>query len=97
LIGVVRPSQIEYQHIIKKKLRGVGLTIEEMRKFKRIEKTSDLVIVYGPRAVKALAVRGIGPKTAARILRGMYDTEKDFVRALLKAERQFIRTKRFWG
>ena len=97
LIGVVRPSQIEYQHIIKKKLKGTGLTTEEMRRFDKFEKTSDLVIVYGPRAVKALAVRGIGPKTASRILRGMYNTEKDFVKALLDAERQFIRTKRFWG
>ena len=97
LIGVVRPSQTEYQHIIKKKLKGAELTTEEMRRFDRIEKTSDLVIVYGSRAVKALAVRGIGPKTAARVLRGMYSTEKDFVKALLDAERQFIRTKRFWG
>jgi len=97
LIGVVRPTQTEYQHIIKKKLKGTGLTTEEMRRFDRIEKTSDLVIVYGPRTVKALAVRGIGPKTASRILRGMYETEKDFVKALLNAERQFIRTKRFWG
>jgi ATP-dependent Lhr-like helicase len=97
LIGVVRPSQVEYQRIIKKKLKGVGLTTEEMRRFERVEKTSDLVIVYGSRAVKALAVRGVGPKTATRILRGMYDTEKDFVKALLDAERQFIRTKRFWG
>ncbi len=97
LIGVVGPTQTEYQHIIKKKLDEKGLTTEEMRRFDRIEKTSDLVIVYGPRAVKALAVRGIGPKTAIRILRGMYSTEKDFVKALLDAERQFIRTKRFWG
>jgi len=97
LIGVVRPSQTEYQHIIKKKLKRTELMTEEMRRFDRIEKTSDLVIVYGPRAVKALAVRGIGPKTATRILRGMYSTEKDFVKALLDAERQFIRTKRFWG
>jgi len=97
LIGVVKPIQTEYQHIIKKKLKGTELTTEEMRKFDRIEKTSDLVIVYGTRAVKTLAVHGIGAKTANRMLRGMYSTEKDFVKALLKAERQFIRTKRFWG
>jgi ATP-dependent Lhr-like helicase len=97
LIASIRSSWIEAQHIIKKKIKGSPLTTEEMRRFDGLEKISDLVIVYGPRAVKALAVRGIGPKTAARILRGMYDTEKDFVKALLNAERQFIRTKRFWG
>jgi len=97
LIAVGRPNWTEMQRIIKKKLKGSPMTTEEMRRFDRLEKTSDLVIVYGPRAVKALAVRGIGPKTAIRVLRGMYDTEKDFVKALLNAERQFIRTKRFWG
>ncbi len=97
LIAATRPSWTQAQHIIKKKLKGSPLTVEEMRRFDGLEKISDLVIVYGPRAVKALAVRGIGPKTATRILRGMYETEKDFVKALLNAERQFIRTKRFWG
>lgn len=97
LIAATRPSWIQAQHIIKKKLKGSPLTTEEMRRFDGLEKISDLVIVYGPRAVKALAVRGIGPKTAARVLRGMYETEEDFVKALLNAERQFIRTKRFWG
>ncbi len=97
LIAAIRPSWTQAQHIIKKKIKGSPLTTEEMRRFNGLEKISDLVIVYGSKAVKALAVRGIGPKTAARILRGMYDTEKDFVKALLNAERQFIRTKRFWG
>jgi ATP-dependent Lhr-like helicase len=97
LIAAVRPSWTQAHHIIKKKIKGSPLTSEEMGRFDRLEKISDLVIVYGPRAVKALAVRGIGPKTAVRVLRGMYETEKDFVKALLNAERQFIRTKRFWG
>jgi len=97
LIAVGRPSWTEMQKIVKKKIKRTEMTMEDMRRFDRLEKTSDLVIVYGPRAVKALAVRGIGPKTAARVLRGMYETEKDFVKALLDAERQFIRTKRFWG
>jgi ATP-dependent Lhr-like helicase len=97
LIAVGRPSWTEMQRIIKKKIKGTPMTTEDMRRLDRLEKTSDLVIVYGPRAVKALTVRGIGPKTATRLLRGMYNTEKDFVKALLDAERQFIRTKRFWG
>jgi len=85
------------QRIIQKKIKSSALNPEEEKRYKAMEKISDLVIVYGPRAVKALAVHGIGPKTATRILRGMYNTEKDFIKALLNAERQFIRTKRFWG
>ena len=97
LIGVVRQGQTEYQRIVKKKLEGKPLTIEEERKFEKVSKTSDLVIVYGRKAVEALATRGVGPRAAKRILRGMYSTEKDFMKALLNAERKFIRTKRFWG
>ena len=97
LVGVVAPIQTEYQRIIKKKLKGTGLNTEEERKFEKIDKTSDLVIVYGKKAVIALATRGVGPRTASRLLRGMYIDEKDFLKALLDAERKFIRTKRFWG
>ena len=96
LIGVVRPSQIEYQHIIKKKLKKVGLTTDEMRKYDRIEKTSNLIIVYGRRAIEALSVRGIGPRSATRILAKMYNTRKDFLKELLNAERTYIKTRRFW-
>jgi len=95
LIVSGRSNWIEMQRIIKKKIKGSALNPEEEKRYKAMEKISDLVIVYGPRAVKALAVHGIGPKTATRILRGMYSTEKDFIKALLNAERQFIRTKRF--
>jgi ATP-dependent Lhr-like helicase len=97
LIVAGRPNWIEMQRIIKKKIKGSELSPEEEKRYKSMEKISDLVIVYGPKAVKALAVHGIGPKTATRILRGMYSTERDFIKALLDAERQFIRTKRFWG
>ena len=97
LIVAGRSNWIEMQRIIKKKIKGAELDSEEEKRYKAMERISDLVIVYGPRAVKAMAVHGIGPKTATRILRGMYNTEKDFIKALLNAERQFIRTKRFWG
>ncbi|MGD2073078.1 MAG: hypothetical protein PVG65_06280, partial [Candidatus Thorarchaeota archaeon] len=79
-----------------KKLENKELPTEDMRRFERIEQTSDLIIVYGGKAVKALATRGVGPKTASRILRKMFNTEKDFYKALLNAERRYIRTKRFW-
>jgi ATP-dependent Lhr-like helicase len=46
----------------------------------------------------ALAGRGIGPNTAARILRKQYlvDDEQEFLREILKAEINYARTKRFW-
>jgi len=97
LIGVGRPGQLELQRIVRKKVKGTSLSLEEARKLKKLERTSDIVIVYQKRGVIALATRGVGPENAMRILRGMYEDERDFFKALLKAERQFIRTKKFWG
>ena len=97
LLGVIPPNQAENQRIIRKKLRGLPLTTDERRWLEKVERTSDLIIVYQKRAIIALAARGVGPKSASKILRGMYDTDLEFFKALLKAERQFIRTKKYWG
>jgi len=97
LIGYTRPTQIEHQKLVKKKLNKKPMMMDEERKLKNLEKTSDLIIVYGKRAVMALAVRGIGPRTAARILGRMFITKKDFMKTLLNAERTYIKNKRFWS
>ncbi len=97
LISVLNPDRIELEKIIQKKLEDKGLTVDEKRIWERISKISDLVIVYGRKAVIALATRGVGPKTASRVLRGFYSSDRDFLQALLNAERQFTRTKKFWG
>jgi len=96
LVTSVHPSRIEMDRIIEKKLKGIDLTNEEVAKWERMNKISDLVIVYGKKAIIALAARGIGPKVATRVLRGMYSNEDEFFKALLEAERTFIRTKKFW-
>ena len=44
----------------------------------------------------ALRSRGVGPDTAARILAMHYETEEEFLRALLGAEITYARTRRFW-
>ncbi len=96
LIGVISHHRPELINLVKKKSKN-GLTVDEQRIWDKLNRTSDLVIVYGKKAVMALAARGVGPQTAVRILRGMYFDHKDFLKALLEAERNFIRTKKFWG
>jgi ATP-dependent Lhr-like helicase len=96
LLGVVRPANIQIERIIKKKLRGTEITEEERKRFERVRRTADLFLVYGPKAVTALAARGVGPQTASRILAKFHKTEEDFLRDILEAERQYIRTKKYW-
>jgi len=97
LIGMCGRTQIEVKDYVKKKLQGKPLGPEEERRYERVRDTSDLIIVYGKKAVKAMATRGVGARTAKRILRGMYADEKGFLKALLKAERTYIKNKKYWG
>lgn len=57
---------------------------------------ADLVRSHGRAAVMVLMARGVGPDTAARILRGYHETEQDLLRDILSAEVNYARTRRFW-
>jgi ATP-dependent Lhr-like helicase len=96
LLGIVRPANVEIVKIIKKKLRGTEITEEEKKRFERVRKAADLFLVYGSKAVVALAARGVGPQTASRILAKFHKTEEDFLRDILEAERFYLKTKRYW-
>lgn len=91
LIAVVHDVE-NAREIIKKK----RLSKKEEKKMLELSRNSELVREFGKRAVIAMAVTGIGSQTAARILRVPYNDE-EFWRALLDAERDYYRTKMFWG
>lgn len=59
-------------------------------------KIANLVMNYGMRGVYAMLTYGVGFETAKRVLSGYYATEEDFFKALLEAERNFVRTRKFW-
>ncbi len=91
MIAALRPY--ERSVIDRSKGRGEKLSDEEER---RLLKVASLVAAHGRKAVVALSARGVGPDTAARILRGLHETEDDFLRDILAAEVNYARTKRFW-
>jgi len=69
--------------------------IKEVRK-EELYRIANLVMAYGKRAVYALSAYGVGAETATRILSKFYENEDEFFKALLEAERNYIRTRRFW-
>lgn len=81
-----------------------GIQKQQRKELKRIHKNASLVLTYGKPAIVALMGRGIGPDTAARILRGndpllLYKNEEDqirFLRDIHKAEILYARTRGFW-
>ncbi|UCD92099.1 MAG: DEAD/DEAH box helicase [Methanobacteriota archaeon] len=73
-----------------------SLSKEEKKELKRLLKNANLVREKGKKAIFALAGRGVGPDTAARIVARLHENEEEFLRDVLAAEVNYARTKRFW-
>ena len=99
-IAVLRRHNEDLAKILTKKDR----TKEENKEAKRLHKNASLVLSYGKPALLSLVGRGIGPDTAARILRryNLSQLQKSeelqikFLRDILKAELTYARTRGFW-
>ncbi len=81
---------------IQKKMKSQKLTPEESKEWMTGWRSSGLIQNYGRRAGIVLAGRGIGPTTASRVLRKHTPKEDDLYLNILKAEREFERTRMFW-
>ncbi len=73
-----------------------NLTPEEQKTVAKLKRVANLVGTNASRAAMVLAGRGVGPETAARILRNSYRDEDEFLREILSAEVTFAKNKRFW-
>jgi ATP-dependent Lhr-like helicase len=83
--------------ILDKWHRGLKMSDDEKKSFEEFQKSISLIMSYGKRALIALAARGVGPTTAARILKGYFKTEEEFYLQILEAEKEYLRTRMFWG
>ncbi len=92
LIAALKPWEDEEIRLIKKQQK----TGEEKSRAKRVFRNANLVLSHGKQAVIALAARGLGPEIASRIMGKIPRDEEEFYREILKAERQYIKTKKFW-
>ncbi len=96
MVAALHPREEEFVRIAKKRRLGEKLTGEEEKKYRAGVLTAELVAQYGKRALMALAGRGIGPRTAARILGPGRDDRLILLRAIAKAEKEYARTRQFW-
>ena len=71
------------------------LSKEDKRKLERIRDSAVLFMNYGINACLVLAGYGIGVETAKRILRNSW-SEEDLIRNILEAEKEYIRTRKYW-
>jgi ATP-dependent Lhr-like helicase len=81
---------------VKKKKNGVKLSQEEEHTWRQGSLSASLVQNKGKEAIIILSGRGVGPATATRILRRVHRKEEDLYIDILKAEREYARTRLFW-
>src|SRR5215467_2370427 len=89
-------SHDSLEKVIQKKLRNQKLTPDESKDWMTAWRSAGLIQNYGRKAGIVLAGRGVGPTTAARVLRKHTPKEDDLYLNILKAEREFERTRMFW-
>ncbi len=95
MISCMGKTEEELSRIVRLQRRGEQLSKDEIRFLKRARQSAGLIHSYEKRALMALNARGVGPRTASRIL-DLNLNDDDFFREILRAEKEFVRTSRFW-
>ena len=104
MLAALKPWERDEVELVRKAAKGkdghgrdpLASDIDRQR-VKRVYRNGHLVLSHGRSAVIALASRGLGPETAARVIRKLREDEDDFYRDILKEERDYVRTRRFWA
>ncbi len=91
LIAVLKPWDEQLYAAANKQKK----TDEERAVEIRLIRNANIVLSSGKQAAIALAGKGVGPEHASRILATLSSGDA-FYREILKAERNFIRTHRYW-
>lgn len=96
MIAVMSPSDSTLMTIMKMRRDGKSLSNEEMMEYSAAVLTAELVSTYGKKALMVLAAHGIGPRTASRVLQSATTDRLTLLREIVRAEREYARTRPFW-
>ena len=96
LVAATYPRNDQLLGIVKKKKQKSKLTSDEEHTWRQAWLSASLVQTKGKEAIVVLSGRGVGPATATRILRRLHRSEEDLYLDILRAEREYARTRLFW-
>lgn len=95
-LAPLRPGDEDALSLVSKAIRGGTLSRAEKSRLEELRRKADLVLTYGKYAVIALSARGVGVRTAVRVLSALKLGEREFYKAIVEAEADFVRTRRYW-
>ncbi|WP_188848391.1 DEAD/DEAH box helicase [Sulfodiicoccus acidiphilus] len=96
-LSVTDPYDNESHKLVKKALNNEKLKSEDLRRLKELRKVASLTVDYGKYAAIALSARGVGPSNLDRVLSKLRSGGEDaFYQAILEAEKNFLKYKRYW-
>lgn len=96
MIAVLQVSNSDFGKILAKNIRGESLSKSEEKTYRNAALTAELVSRYGKTALLVLAGRGIGVRTASRILTPRLKERLDILRQIAKGELEYERTRPYW-
>jgi ATP-dependent Lhr-like helicase len=87
----------ENSKVVMRRAEGKRLTAAERERLKEIMKVASLFESYGGKAAVAMSTYGVGPSGAAKALRMLRREDRLFYMDLIDAQKNFIRTKKYWS
>ncbi len=81
---------------VRKAWRRQKMSQQEKKVFNELQQAANLVLTYGRRALEAMAVTGVGPTTAKKVLQKLVFGEEAYYKALAEAEQRYLRTRKYW-
>lgn len=96
MIAVLQVTNSNFGKTLTKHIRRESLSERERKTIKDAALTAELVSRYGKTALLVLAGRGIGARTASRILRPELKERLEILREIAKGELEYERTRPYW-